>query len=143
MTPKGLYDPFQSGIGNRQYRAKLTDEPKGDVRLDGKTHVIVLRQTVIEEIPRRLGALINAVSVHYAEELSSLGICIGPPTRTWESVQQMSPTVVSLHTPHGILRVCADKQNEDEAFQRLGSALAMLRIRHILDKHQTNIVVRG
>lgn len=150
--PKGVYNPFAAekkdfkpSVGDVPYNTEFDENSKPDIRLDGGSHVIVLQKSNTEDVALRLGELIHDVAQSHLDFLAQRGIALGKEAKQntrWKRCAATAPHLIELPTPRGPLSICAVDVNEDEAFQRLGEALAKLPIRKILRKHQTKIVVR-
>ena len=153
MTKNGVYNPFsepkkefRASTGDRPLNTEFRKDGPGDIRLDGGSHIIVLKKTTLEAIPARLGALVHDINLKHRDGLGRHGICLGDSGKTntyWLACADKSPEIMDLTTPQGTMYICAEEQNEDEAFVRLGQAFMLLPVKRILEKHHVNVVVRG
>ena len=137
---------FKAATDKNPLNTEFTGETKGDIRLDGGSHVIVLKETGIEDIPARLGALFEAIQEqHQASLAGQHGIALSPKKPTspdWQAYRRLSTTHVALPTPQGNLFICADEEDEDEAFRRMGRALQNLPVHSILKQQNIQLIVR-
>jgi len=146
-APKKQKKDFQASIGDRPLNTEYREEGPGNVRLDGGGYIVILQNTKIDAIASRLGAVMQDIDAQDRDGLGRHGICLLPPGKTentfWKACASAAPTVMNLPTPHGTIRLCAEEQNEDEAFERIGRAFAQLPVKQILIRHHINVVVRG
>lgn len=137
---------FKASTGKDPLNTEFTGGTKGDIRLDGGSHVIVLKNTDLEDIPARLGALFAAIQEQHQSSLAGQhGIALSPQQPTspdWQAYRRLSNTHVALPTPQGSLFICADEEDEDEAFRRMGRALQNLPVHSILQQQKIQLIVR-
>jgi hypothetical protein len=151
--PKGIFNPFKEPEKPKpKFKSPIQDlydteiggsEPKGGVRLDGDTYVLWLLETLVEEVPSRLGALIQEVATAHPGQLLRYGIHLVPlgdtyATETTDSVLKTPQGRLHVHT--GILKEGDDA--EILAFRRIGHALHSINVPDILKKHNAKIIVR-
>jgi len=155
--PKGVFNPyrpkkpkkdFRSPTDNRNpYDTEFGEPVSGNIKLDGDSHILELKQLEIEDIPSRLGDLIDDVIKSHRDVLLRHGIELVPADR----YAQIAQNTVCLPTPKGY--ITAQLQNETaesmnkpkvevEVFRRLAHALREVP-REILKKHKARIIVRA
>lgn len=151
--PTGIKNPFakprknfKSATGKDPLNTEFVAKKKGDIRLDGESYVIVLKEAILDDIPERLGFLFDAIQKQYRTELETQhGIALSPKRPTsdgWNAYRRLSATHVALPTPKGSLFICADEEDEDEAFRRMGRALQNLPVASILQQQNIQLIVR-
>jgi len=148
--PKGIFNPyaapkkeFRPSVGDNPWNTEYSEKPQTDIRLDGGKCAVVFKQTTRDELTERIGQFMEDVSRKHKRELAASGILLGDPDSypAWKQYAELAGACVQLPTPKGVLRICTNKEDEDEAFRRLGRALLGLGIQQLLDKHQVQIIV--
>lgn len=153
--PKGIFNPFVEKVPkkdfhaasslNNPYNTEFGDVPLGNVKLDGDSHVLELKNIDIKDVPKRLGALVADVMRQHRKVLTRHGIDLIPQGAT----RKIESNEVSLPTPSG--QVCViitetDMSNkpkiEVEVFRRVACALREVP-RSLLAKHKARLIVRA
>lgn len=151
--PAGIKNPFakpkknfKSSTGKDPLNTEFVAKKKPNIRLECEAYVIVLKEANIDDIPERLGFLFDAIQKQHQIELETRhGIALSPKRPTsdgWNTFRRLSATHVALPTPKGSLFICADEEDEDEAFRRMGRALHNLPVAHILQQQNIQLIVR-
>ena len=149
---EGIFNPFGGPkIPKKDFLASTADTPLdteyqepsvGDLRLDGGAYVIVLKETELEDMQTRLGALILAAQETHQEALLAHGIRVLPLDGTYQSDEEET----ILKTPSGYLFVYVGdipkEAVEDEAFKRLGYLLHQINDRKLLETHNAKVIPR-
>lgn len=116
-----------------------TTPPNTSIRLDGDAFILELMNIRIEEIPGRLGMILQDVNKNHAAYLIQNGIELRP---TKEPITLEEDELV-LPTPQGHLVVYVGKGGQEiDAFRRIGFVLHKLPVSDILRKHEVNIITR-
>lgn len=158
MKPKGIFDPFgppqvpqekppERSVGNFDMTAAEEvgqTEPETNVRLDGGSYILELRDLEVDKVPERLGQLVKDVIEKHPEHMLQQGIQLLPRGSTFDTEEQD----LILPTPVGYLVVYVgelddDEQPEDAAYRRIAYSLLHLPINDILDQHQARVIVRS
>ena len=148
----GIFNPFEEpkkpkknflgSTAETPLDTEFAEPGIGDIRLDGGAYVIILKDTDIEEMEKRLGSLIEDMQKKHPEEMLRNGIKLLPLSSTY----QAEDTETILKTPSGLLIVYIGTINkeeiEDEAFRRLGYTLLQINDLPLLEEHNTQILSR-
>jgi len=140
-----------TGVFNPYIEKKKQPEPgdseeiiPGDIRLDGDSYVLELRQVDQKDLPARLGALLRDVMMDHSHVLMRHGIDILPRGET----RQLEENEVSLPTPAGHICVYVGDVKDDpvnteiKVFRRIACALREVP-RKILAKNRAKVLERG
>ncbi len=142
--PKGVFNPFAEKKKHRPM-GKALEAPLGDIKLDGDSYVLELKQLDVEDIPVRLGELLHDVMLNHKEVLVRHGIDI----LSRGDSRHLEENEVSLPTPVGHICVYVgapetDKPSATEVkvFRRIACALREVP-RNLLIKHKVSILERA
>lgn len=153
MKPPGIFDPYTLPKPKKKDQRSPMDmeapydteyaEPReiSNIALDGDTYVVEFLDATIEDIPKRLGELINDVHKKHRDTLVHFGVTIFPPGET----PPEDPDMLFLPTPSGTVGVHVGVEkikDEVTAYRRLGYALSRIAIADILKKNNTKIYTR-
>ena len=145
----GIFNPFEiktpkkvSATSDIPLDTEYKTTGVGDLRLDGGKYVIVLKDTRLEDLQKRLGLLMSDVQKGYEKILLNEGVYLLPPGAS----AQVDPVERALQTPSGWLVVFVGNvpshKTEDEAFNRLGHVLHLINNNQLFEQHNVKIIVR-
>ena len=141
--PKKPKKDFLASTAETPLDTEFQAPPIGDVRLDGEAFVVVLKNTVLADMHKRVGLLMRDVQTKHPDVLSKYGIHIVDLDATYQT--EDDETV--METPSGFLIVwigaVPPDQAQDEAFKRLGHALNQINDVPLLEEHAIQIIERG
>ncbi len=156
--PRGVFNPFvtkkpkknfQSPTDHKNpYDTEFGDAPPvGDIKLDGDSFVLELKNLDIDNVAQRLGELLNDAIQTHRDVLARHGIDLIPKGVT----REIEVGEVSLPTPHGAICVFVasfEENKEDQAkieievFRRIACAFREIP-REILERHNARVIVRA
>ena len=156
--PRGIFNPYVEKKPKKNFQSPTDPKnpfdtefrdapPVGDIKLDGDSYVLELRNLDSDHIAQRLGELISDAVTTHREVLVRHGIDIIPKGVT----REIEHGEVSLPTPHGAICVFVstyDENKEDqtkieiEVFRRIACAFREIP-REILERHKARVIVRA
>lgn len=153
--PKGIFNPYKEKVEKKNFQAAVDFDnpydtefgtaPLGNIKLDGDSHVLELKEIELKDVPTRLGALIKDVIEQHREVLIRHSIDLLPP----EGTRLLKSNEVSLPTPSGHICVSIignlnenQPKIEVEVFRRVACALREVP-RSLLAKHKARLIVRA
>ncbi len=152
---KGIFNPYKEKVVKKDFNAasnfanpqdtEFGEVPVGNIKLDGDSHVLELKEAELKDVPGRLGSLLKDVMEQHREVLIRHGIDILPRGDT----RQLESNEVSLPTPAGHICVIISEasiedktKTEVEVFRRVACALREVP-RNLLVIHKARLIVRA
>jgi len=153
--PKGIFNPFKEKVEKKDFQSasdfsspfdtEFGETPLGNIKLDGDSHVLELKELELKDVPKRLGDLLKDVLTEHRDVMLRHGIDLRPPGETL----QLEKNEMSLPTPAGSLCVTVSEPDlgdkakiEVEIFRRVACALREVP-RNLLVKHKARLIVRA
>ena len=137
----GIFNPF---VPDKNSPKREPPKELGDIRLDGDSYVLELKQITRDGVPERLGALIQTIMRTHRHILVRHGIDL----RTEGGKHALEENEVGLQTPQGHICVYVpvvpnEKKHATEVkvFRRIACALREIP-RNILETHNTRVIER-
>lgn len=144
----GIFNPYVEKKPKKYERAPTDEEmyseeyggpAKDDVKLDGNSYILELKEADLEDVPGRLGELLYGVMQEHPAHMLQHGINLTP----LDAALKVEDNELSLPTPSGHISVYVDKEkDETEVWRRVAHALHLLPNNQILVKHKARIIVR-
>jgi len=153
--PKGVFNPFKETIEKKDFQSaadfnspfdtEFEEPPLGNIKLDGDSHVLELKNLELKDVPKRLGELLQDVLKDHRNVMLRHGIDLLPPGKT----RPLEKGEMTLPTPAGSLCVTVSEPDledkakiEVEIFRRVACALREIP-RNLLAKHKARLIVRA
>jgi hypothetical protein len=149
---KGIFNPFQKPGAPKKNFVGATDPknprdteyqeetPKSTIRLDGDSYVLQFNNVEVEELHKRLEALLQDVAKVHRSALTAAGVSFIPKP----AVPELTQGQLRLETPLGFIIVYAGEDGKEvDCFRRLAYALYSLPIKDLLAKHHARVYKRG
>ena len=152
---KGVFNPFEVPKKKKKFRSstdlknpydsEFSTPTLGDIKLDGDSYVLELKEIDLKDIAPRLGALLKDVTAAHRDVMLRHGVELLPI----EDPRAIEEGEVSLPTPDGHICVYVSQENteqkvqtEVEVFRRIACALLEVP-RELLVKHKARVIVRA